>query len=251
MSHFCFIFSEALTNFFEYINSLKPKDSIDYTKCRQMFENYLKSEGVAKSKKMDFAGNKKRKTKKIEDSSEHLDADDNTEQVLKKNTVRQNGEVRPVRRGRKVQQVPEEDGENKEPADSVVKQTSRAKKRNSIEPSVVVKLRKTRMAPKAKTQTSVDKNKRSPRQVSFDSPISEVIGEKNLKRKSDSMNSSGDIFDDSFIIEEKKVRPRRKLISDEEVIVKRVVRKKVTSVTHKTRSWRDSPAVMNGRSPPK
>ncbi|OWR43906.1 ballchen, partial [Danaus plexippus plexippus] len=242
---------EALTNFFEYINSLKPKDSIDYTKCRQMFENYLKSEGVAKSKKMDFAGNKKRKTKKIEDSSEHLDPDDNTEQVLKKNTARQNGEVRAVRRGRKVQQVPEEDGENKEPADSVVKQTSRAKKRNSIEPSVVVKLRKTRMAPKAKTQTSVEKNKRSPRQVSFDSPISEVIGEKNMKRKNDSMNSSGDIFDDSFVIEEKKARPRRKLISDEEVIVKRVVRKKVTSVTHKTRSWRDSPAVMNGRSPPK
>ncbi|CAG9564435.1 unnamed protein product [Danaus chrysippus] len=241
---------EALINFFEYINSLKPKDNIDYTKCRQMFENYLKSEGVTKSKKMDFTANKKRKAKKTEDSSEHVDTDDNTEQVLKKN-MKQNGEVKVVRRGRKVKQVTEEDGENKEPADTGIKHTARAKKRNSIEPSVVVKLRRTRMAPKAKTQASVDKNKRSPRQVSFDSPISEVIGEKNLKRKSDSMNSSGDIFDDSFVIEEKKVRPRRKLLSDEEVVVKRVVRKKVTTVSHKTRSWRDSPAVVNGRSPPK
>ncbi|CAG4982121.1 unnamed protein product [Colias eurytheme] len=241
---------EALIKFFEYINSLKPKDSVDYTKCRQLFEGYLKKEGKTKTSKLEFTASIKKKGNKLQSGDQESDE----EQVVpKKRVPKQNGEIKP-KRTKKAQKL--DDTENTEPD----KNTSITKKRKSLEPSYVVKVKKIKIAPKATppvkknhaniaTQTSGNRSKRSPRQVTFDSPICEVIGEKTLKNNS--VNSSGDIFDDSFTIEEKKVRPKRRLLSDKEVTVKRVVKKKVTTVKPKGKSWKDSPAVVNGRSPPK
>lgn len=245
-------FTDALVKFFEYINSLKPKDPVDYTKCRQMFETYLKKEGKTKTSKLEFTPSKKKKSSKLDAGDQESDEEETV--APKKRAPKQNGELK-TKRTRKVPKA--DDTENTEPDTD---NTNKTKKRKSLEPSYVLKVKKTKIAPKATppakrnhaniaTQTSGSRAKRSPRQVTFDSPICEVIGEKALK--TNSINSSGDMFDDSFTIEEKKIKPKRKLLSDEEVTVKRVVRKKVTTVKPKAKSWKDSPAVVNGRSPPK
>lgn len=303
------MFTEALIKFFEYINTMKPKDIPDYTKCRQFFESYLKSEGKSKTSKLEFTASKKPKAKAAVQINDDSDSDSESTRSPRKKSAKENseapktkrgrkavakvhipdsdnsdsehtskspakrpkenGEVSKPKRGRKVvkESSESENGENEEPEDSIEEvrvAIQRKNKRKSTEPAMVVKVKKTKMAPKATppvkknhanigTQTSVEKRRRSPRQVSFDSPICEVIGDKKplkLSKENDSANSSGDIFEDSFVIEEKKVKPRRKLLSDEEVVVKRVVKKKVT-VTSKAKSWKDSPAVVNGRSPPK
>ncbi|XP_047535666.1 serine/threonine-protein kinase VRK1 [Vanessa atalanta] len=261
---------EALIKYFEYINSLKPKDNVDYTKCRQLFESYLKSEGVTKTSKMEFIQTKKRKATRVDDKNndEELNSDEETTQkVLKKNTAKQNGDIKLIKRRKKAPTKPvvtEENSENEEPDESIEKIPTRSKKRKSVEPAVLVKVKKTKMAPKAtppakknhaniSTQTSAEKPKVNSRQVSFDSPICEIIGEKKQIRGikiSESPNSSGDIFDDSFTIEEKRTRSKKILLSDEEVTVKRVVKKKVT-LKPKGKSWKNTPAVLNGRSPPK
>lgn len=235
---------------------MKPKTAVDFAKCRQIFESYLKSEGASKTSKIVFTPSKKRKVGKIEDKHENAQDDDEDddddvpiEKVLKKNT-KQNGHVKVTRR--KKQPVSEEDCENEEPEDSIEKIPPR-KKRKSTEPAVLVKVKKTRMVPKPTpppkknftsiaTQTSSEKPKRSPRQVSFDSPICEIIGEKKETKKASPM-SSPDVFEDSFIIEEKKVKPKRKLLSTQEVTVKRELRKKVVNAKPKK--------VVNGRSPTK
>ncbi|XP_045488850.1 nucleosomal histone kinase 1 [Pieris rapae] len=243
---------DQLIKFFEYINKLKPKDPVDYTKCRQMFESYLKTEGKTKSSKLEFTSSKKQKAATKNDASDEIasegkeDSDDTHDGCKpKRRTTKHNGIVKTRSRKKK--------DENTEPD----KNKSIILKRKSLEPSFVVKVKRTRMAPKATppakqnhtnmaTQTSEEKSKKNLRQVSFDSPICAVIGD----NKAD---SSGDIFDDSFTIENKKVKPKpkRRLLSDEEVTVKRVVRRKVTSAKAKGRSWRDTAAVLNGRSPPK
>ncbi|CAH0725459.1 unnamed protein product, partial [Brenthis ino] len=242
---------EALIKFFEYINTMKPKTTVDFTKCRQIFESYLKSEGASKTSKIVLTPSKKRKVTKIEHVQDDDEDDDDVpiEKVLKKNT-KQNSHVKVARR--KKQLVSEEDCENEEPEDSIEKLPPR-KKRKSTEPAVLVKVKKTRMVPKPTpppkknftsiaTQTSTEKPKRSPRQVSFDSPICEIIGEKKETKKTSPM-SSPDVFEDSFVIEEKKIKPKRKLLSTQEVTVKRELRKKVVNAKPKK--------VVNGRSPSK
>lgn len=249
------LFSEALIKFFEYINSMKPKDIPDYAKCRKIFEDYLKKQGVKSSTKLDFSNSKKLSKTKA-NISEDVDVTDSE-------TVKevQNGEV-PKKRSRKAKVTPEVDTENRQP--DTQKGTNKNNKRKSSEPIVVVNVKKTRLRPSATppakknhtniaTQTSIEKlMRRSPRvqtsrHVSFDSPISEVVGDKN----GDSINSSGDIFDDSFTIKEVKVKPKRKLLSkkEEEITIERVVKKKVKSVK-KPKSWKDSATIVNGRSPP-
>jgi hypothetical protein len=246
---------------------MKPKDIPDYTKCRQLFEAYLKSQGKLRNGKLEFSPNKKSKAKKVANNEESGDEDEVDGVVAKK---RKPNLVAKAKRGRKPkakEDTPElENCENEEPDKSLeekIPARGRAK-RKSTEPAVVVNVKKTKLTPKATpptkknhaniaTQTSLDKRKRSPRQVSFDSPICEIIGEKKpLKLSKDSsVNSSGDIFDDSFTFEEKKIKPKKRLLSNEEVIVKRIVKKKVTTVKPKGKSWKDSAAIINGRSPPK
>ncbi|KAM3956985.1 nucleosomal histone kinase 1 isoform 1-T2 [Aphomia sociella] len=265
---------EALIKFFEYVNTMKPKDIPDYTKCKQMFENYLKTEGKTKNSKLEFSPGKKAKSSKVakiaDDDSDPENVDDEEPVGTAKKL---NGVTAKAKRGRKpkiVESSPEsENCENEEPntedsieEEKVKKRKPKNNKRKSTEPAVLVKVKKTKLAPKATppakknhaniaTQTSVEKRKRSPRQVSFDSPICEIIGEKKKNlNENESVNSSGDIFEDSFVIEEKKVKPKRKLLSNQEITVKRVVKKKVT-VQPKVKSWKDIPTVMNGRSPPK
>ncbi|XP_061719089.1 serine/threonine-protein kinase VRK1-like [Cydia pomonella] len=247
---------DALIKFFEYINTLKPKEVPDYAKCRQIFETYLKSQGVTRNTKLVFTATKKAKT-----STKTMTVDDESdEEPLKKSPKKKTDKVVKRRNPKPKEPSPEENGENKEPEESDKKKKA---KRKSSEPSVLVKVKKPKLAPKATppvkknhiniaTQTSIEK-RRSPRQVSFDSPISLIIGEKiPLKRSKENepKNTSADMFEDSF--EEKK--PKRKdkiLLSDEEYTEKRVVKKKVTTVKPKGRSWKDAPTVMNGRSPPK
>lgn len=247
---------------------MKPKDKPDYTKCRKIFEAYLKIEGITRSSKLDFSPAKKTK-KIVKNGSLDIDTEesDGEDKPVRK---RKNGVVSKAKSGKKPRVVESsseiENCENEEPEEKSVKDSKPARmdKRKSLEPSVVIKVKKAKMAPKATppakknhaniaTQTSADKRRRSPRQVTFDSPICEIIEENKPKVSKDnlSVNSSGDIFDDSFVIEEKKVKPKRKLLSDERVTVKRVVKKKVTTVKPKARSWKDSPTVVNGRSPPK
>ncbi|XP_045774627.1 nucleosomal histone kinase 1-like isoform X2 [Maniola jurtina] len=289
---------EALIKFFEYINTLKPKDSIDYSKCKKMFETYLKSQGVSRSSKLEFTSKKNKGSKAVNGDQNDSGTEKSKEKVVKKNSIKQNGEAKITKRGRKAKiVVSDEDSENEEPPTidnvspskrgrkprtihldvnseeeastgeekSIRKVPVRPKKRKSSEPILLVKVKRIkvpcRVTPPVKknhaniaTQTSVDRSRRNPRQVSFDSPVSAVIGQetndKNTKEKS--TNSSPDIFDDSLIIEDKKVKPKRKLLSQQEVTVKRVVRKKVTSVKPKAnRSWKDTSAIVNGRSPPK
>ncbi|XP_039756567.1 serine/threonine-protein kinase VRK1 [Pararge aegeria] len=286
---------EALIKFFEYINTLKPKDSINYTKCKQILEGYLKSQGVPTNSKLEFTNSKRKANKSVNENVDDSCTDKTNGKVLKKNSTKENAAVKETRRGRKPRTVvADENSENEEPAakhpdtpakkgrkpkavvtqqsseeeqstgkgDIVRKVPVRASKRKSSEPTVLVKVKKTKMAPKATppvkknhantaTQTSAEKLKRSPRQVSFDSPISEIIGEETKNGKNKSANSSADIFEDSFVIEDKKVKPKRKLLSKQEVTVKRVVSKKVTTAKAKAKSWKDSSAIINGRSPPK
>ncbi|XP_028171803.1 serine/threonine-protein kinase VRK1-like [Ostrinia furnacalis] len=298
---------DALIKFFEYINTMKPKDVPDYTKCRQLFEGYLKSEGKNRSSKLDFSPNKKGKTNKKllddedatdsdvgkkkkangvapkvvkrgrkpkakeiskdtesdEDASE--DADSAEEEVVPKKGKQNGSSPKVVRRGRKPKaKESSPEIENEEPNESTDAKVV-SKKRKSLEPVLLVKMKKAKLAPKATppakknhaniaTQTSGGKCRRSPRQVSFDSPICEIIGEKKplkISKDDESVNSSGDIFDDSFTIEEKRIKPKKRLLSDEEVVVKRVVKKKVTTVKPKGRSYKDYPTIINGRSPPK
>ncbi|CAH0401060.1 unnamed protein product [Chilo suppressalis] len=259
---------EALIKFLEYMNKLKPKDVPDYTKCRTLFDSYLKSEGKTRTSKLVFSPGKKGKPIKPANLNDK-DADSQDEiDGTKKRKV--NGEApKLVKRGRKPKvdvPAPEiENCENEEPDIEEVKPVKKQTKRKSTEPAVVVKVKKTKLAPKATppakknhtniaTQTSVERPKRSPRQVSFDSPICEIIGEKKrqkLSKDTESANSSGDIFEDSFTIEEKKIKPKKRLLSDEEVTVKRIVKKKTTTVKPKGRSWKDSATIVNGRSPPK
>lgn len=251
------MFTEALIKFFEYINTMKPKSTVDFAKCRQIFESYLKSEGVTRNSKIVFTPTKKRKLIKSDDKEENGAQDDDeeddvpVEKVLKKNT-KQNGQVKAPRR--RNQPVSEENCENEEPEDSIEKLPPR-KKRKSIEPTVVVKVKKTRMVPKSTpppkknftniaTQTSTEKPKRSPRQVSFDSPICEIIGEKKEIKKP-SPESSPDVFEDSFVIEEKKVKPKRKLLSTQVVTVKRELRKKDSAKVESAKK-----RVVTGHSPP-
>lgn len=252
--------SDALIKFLEYINNLEPKAVPDYNKCRKLFEGYLKTVGKTRNSPMEFVPNNSKSPSKaktiVEDSAE---SDEETEEPVK--VHKQNGDV-PKKRGRKPKVNKEVDTENKIPQSE--KESKKKAKRKSSEPAVLVKIKKTRLNPEATppakdnhtniaTQTSVEKLRHSPRinssrHVSFDSPISEIVGDK--RKDGESINSSGDIFDDSFTIKEVKVKPKRKLLSDEEVTVKRVVRKKVTAVK-KGRSWKDTPTVVNGRSPPK
>ncbi|XP_073961819.1 serine/threonine-protein kinase VRK1-like [Choristoneura fumiferana] len=245
---------EALIKFFDYINTLKPKEVPDYAKCRQIFESFLKSEGVTKSSKLVFTSQKKTKT------ATRVVVDESEEEVPKK-SPKENGDApKPAKKGRKPKVQEElEDDENEEPEPPKATKV-RKPKRKSLEPSLVVK-KKTKLTPKATppvkknhvntaTQTSTSKSRRSPRQVSFDSPICEIIGEKKPLKKSEISNSSADMFDDSFVIEDKKIKRKKKLLSDEEYTEKRVVRKKVTTKA-KGRSWKDSPTITNGRSPPK
>lgn len=311
-----------MIKFLEYVNSLKPKDTPDYTKCRQLFEAYLKSEGKTRSSKLDFSPSKKAKTnKKTADDEDDTDGDvgkkrkangaapkvvkrgrkpkakeinqniesdeeaddcideknandktpedeESDDEVLSKKSKQNEYSPEVVKRGRKPKAKkvsPEkENGENEKPDDSTEEKVVR-KKRKSLEPALLVKVKKTKLAPKATppakknhvntaTQTSGGRRRQSPRQVSFDSPICKIIGEKkplNMSKDNESVNSSGDIFDDSFTIEEKRVKPKKRLLSDEEVVVKRVVKKKVTTVKPKARSYKDCPTIVNGRSPPK
>ncbi|XP_063536948.1 serine/threonine-protein kinase VRK1-like [Cydia strobilella] len=246
---------DALIKFFEYINTLKAKDVPDYVKCRQIFETYLKSQGVTRNSKLAFTPTKKTKTSKtitVDDESD--------EEPLKKSPKKKTDKVVRRRNPKAKQPSPEENGENEEPKESEKKKKA---KRKSSEPSVLVKVKKPKLAPKATppvkknhtniaTQTSIEK-RRSPRVVSFDSPISLEMGEKiPLKRSKENepKNTSADMFEDSF--EKKKSKRKEKiLVSDEEYTEKRVVKKKVTIVKPKGRSWKDAPTVMNGRSPPK
>ncbi|CAH0588801.1 unnamed protein product [Chrysodeixis includens] len=253
---------DALIKFFEYINSMKPKEVPDYKKCRKLFEDYLKTEGKTKNGTLDFASNKsksptKKRSNKIVVEDEVDGSDNESEEPVK---AKQNGDV-PKKRGRKPKVNPDIDTENEVP--ETEKKTNKKAKRKSSEPAVLVKVKKTRLnpvvTPPAKinhnnisTQTSIEKTRHSSRlntsrHVSFDSPISEIVGEKSK----DSINSSGDIFDDSFTIKEVKVKPKRKLLSTEEVVVKRVVRKKTGPAVKKGRSWKDTATIVNGRSPPK
>ncbi|KAJ8715317.1 hypothetical protein PYW08_005298 [Mythimna loreyi] len=262
---------EALIKFFEYINTMKPKEVPDYKKCRKLFEDYLKTEGKTRNSTLDFSPRKAKSPSKAKSPAkprsrviaEDSDAtDEESEEPLK--VTKQNGEPA-KKRGRKPK-VEDLDTENEVPEKEKVKVTKKIVKRKSSEPAVLVKVKKTKLNPVATppakdnhsniaTQTSIEKLRYSPRlnssrHVSFDSPISEIVGENH--KDSRSINSSGDIFDDSFTIKEVKVKkPKRKLLSNEEVIVKRVVRKKVTAVKKPGRSWKDTPTVVNGRSPPK
>lgn len=249
---------DALIKFFEYINSLKPKQVPDYGKCRKMFEDYLKTQGVKRTSKLDFTTVKK-VTNKTKVNKPVEDEEVSDEEPIK--VQKQNGDV-PKKRGRKAKVTSEADIENKVPESK--KETKKKAKRKSSEPAVLVNVKKTKINPVATppakdnhtniaTQTSVDRTRRSPRidssrHVSFDSPVSQVMDSRN---NSQSINSSGDIFDDSFDIKEVKVKPKRKLLSmkDEEYVVKRVVKKKVASVK-KVKSWKDSATIVNGRSPP-
>lgn len=246
---------------------MKPKDVPDYKKCRTLFENYLKTEGKTRNSKLEFTSGKKGKVKAAVDNKSSEDSQDSIDGPSKKRIA--NGAPK-AKRGRKPvikdQSIDSDNCENETPENSI--QETKRKKRKSSEPSIVVKVKKTRLAPKATppvrrnfaniaTQTSLEKIRRSPRKVSFDSPICEIIGEKKIPKRTkdtsqESVNSSGDIFEDSFVIEEKKLKPKRKLLSDEEVIVKRVIKKKLTTTSKpKTKSWKDLPTVVNGRSPPK
>lgn len=242
---------------------MKPKEVPDYKKCRKLFEDFLKNEGKTKNSTLDFASNKSKSPKKrvnkivVEDVVDGSDKE--SDEPVK---VKQNGDV-PKKRGRKPKVNPDLDTENKVP--ETEKEIKKKAKRKSSEPAVLVKVKKTRLNPvvtppartnhnNISTQTSLEKTRHSSRlnasrHVSFDSPISEIVGEKS--KDSVSINSSGDIFDDSFTIKEVKVKPKRKLLSTEEVIVKRVVRKKVAPAVKKGRSWKDSATIVNGRSPPK
>lgn len=242
---------------------MKPKEVPDYKKCRKLFEDFLKTEGKTKNSTLDFASNKSKSPKKrvnkivVEDVVDGSDKE--SDEPVK---VKQNGDV-PKKRGRKPKVNPDLDTENKVP--ETEKEIKKKAKRKSSEPAVLVKVKKTRLnpvvTPPAKTnhnnistQTSLEKTRHSSRlnasrHVSFDSPISEIVGEKS--KDSVSINSSGDIFDDSFTIKEVKVKPKRKLLSSEEVIVKKVVRKKVAPAVKKGRSWKDTATIVNGRSPPK
>lgn len=242
--------SDALIKYFEYINTLKPKGIPDYAKCRQFFETYLKSEGVTRNGKLDFAPVKKAKATKAkpvkEESSD--DGSDNTDKPTPKKKSPH------AKRTRKV--AKKEDCENEEPSDTEpVKKvvTRRLLKRVSTEPVIVTKVKKTRLSrptPPAKrnhtntaTQTSTEKVKQSPRTVTFDSPISEIIGQRKGKKDAD---SSGDIFEDSFVIEKKT---RKRLISDEEVTVEKIVKKRVVTTKPK-KSWRNAATIVNGKAPP-
>lgn len=245
----------------EYVKSIQPKQVPDHTKCRTLFENYLKAEGKTRNSKLDFTLGKKDKVKANVDTNSSEDSQDSID--TKKSDAPK------ARRGRKQvikeQAIDSDNCENETPENGI-KETKR-KKRTSSEPSVVVKVKKAKLAPKATppvkknyaniaTQTSLEKIRRSPRNVSFDSPICQIIGETKVPERTkdtsqELANSSSDIFEDSFVIEEKKVKPKRKLLSNEEVTVKRVVKKKVTTIKPKTKSWKDLPTVVNGRSPPK
>ncbi|CAK1587311.1 unnamed protein product [Parnassius mnemosyne] len=259
---------DALIKFFEYVNSLKPKEAVDYVKCRQLFESYLKSEGKTKTSKLEFKNSTKRKANNKRLSiadSEVVDGEETDKVEEKKTTPKSSAKgVSHAKKTVKAADEATENCENEEPDEEkkVKKPRKKAMKRKSLEPSLVIKVKKTRMTPKATppakknhaniaTQTSVEKLRRSPRQVSFDSPISKIIGSKSFNsiKDNESANSSGDIFDDSFTIEEKKVKPKKRLLSDEEITVKKVVKKKV--IVKKGKSWKDSPTVVNGRSPPK
>ncbi|XP_030022580.2 serine/threonine-protein kinase VRK1 [Manduca sexta] len=222
----------ALIQLFEYINTLKPKDIPDYTKCREIFESYLKSEGKTRQSKIEFINSKN--TKPVKNTDKELEPKNS----LKKVVVRRRGRLAKA-------QSPESDNcENEQPAD--IAETVKTKKRKSTEPHVNVTIKKTKMPPKATppvkknhkntaTQTSVEKPKR---RVSFDLPEKD-------KDSSQEVNSSVDIFDDSQEIEEKKVKRRRRLLNTKIVTVNRVVRKKTTA-RNKTS---DTPATANGRSP--
>lgn len=248
---------------------MKPKDTPDYAKCRKIFEDYLKSQGVKKTSKLEFSATKKTSSKAKANRSIEGDEAVSDEEPIK--PQKQNGEA-PKKRGRKPKVIPqvhtehdptpEMDDENKEPEPR--KETVKKGKRKSSEPAVLVKVKKTKLNPHATppakknhtniaTQTSTEKLRHSPRimnssrHVSFDSPVSEIIGN---KKNSESVNSSGDIFDDSFTIKEVKVKPKRKLLSmkDEVVTITKVVKKKVADV--KKKSGKDSATIVNGRSPP-
>ncbi|XP_060804869.1 serine/threonine-protein kinase VRK1 [Amyelois transitella] len=340
---------DELVKFFEYINTLKPKDTPDYTKCRQMFESYLKKQGVTINSKINFTPGKAKTAKSVKnvisvESDKELDSSeekivkkkkpngvlpkaqrgrkpkiessieqnddgnsdndkDSDYEALSTKKQKQNGTAKIVKKGRKPKVVTNEDAknrdndevddsgksdddndsdyealsskkqkqnvkvrrgrkpkivesspeidncENEEPdtEDSIdtKKSPGRNNKRRSNEPAVVVRVKKAKLTPKATppakknhaniaTQTSTDK-RRSPRQVSFDSPICEIIGEKKPFNAKDngSADSSVDIFEDSFETEQKKVKPRRKLLSQQEVTVKKVVKKTVTSTKPK------------------
>ncbi|CAG9788949.1 unnamed protein product [Diatraea saccharalis] len=261
---------DALIKFLEYINTLKPKDVPDYTKCRILFDNFLKSEGKSRTSKLDFSPGKRGKAAKQNHDTDNKDnCEDDSKETKKR---KENGETtKLVKRGRKAKTnetpLEIENCENEEPDVSVesAKIVKSKNKRKSSEPLVVVKVKKTKLTPKATppakknhaniaTQTSVERPKRSPRQVSFDSPICEIIGDKKplkLSKENESVNSSGDIFDDSFTIEGEKVKPKKRLLSDEKVTVKRIVKKKVTTTKPKGKSWKNCATIVNGRSPPK
>ncbi|XP_068617542.1 nucleosomal histone kinase 1 [Battus philenor] len=248
---------DALIKFFEYINSLKPKEQVDFVKCRQLFESYLKGEGRTKTSKLEF----KESTKKRRDKNNTID--DEVDGEVEDVKAKEKKVIRRVGRSKKIVKSDEDitDCENEEPVEvkKVKRNVRKAVKRKSLEPSIVVKVKKTKLKPQATppakknhnniaTQTSIEKPKRETRQVSFNSPISEIIGTKPLRaaESNQSADTSADIFEDSFA-EEKKTKKR--LISKEETSVTRVVKKKLT--VKKGRSWKDAPTITNGRSPPK
>lgn len=261
---------DALIKFFEYVKTLKPKEMPDYTKCRQIFEAYLKSEGKTRNSKLDFTPAAKTKTAKAKVVIEANESDEETLQTkVDKRTKKENGLIAKPKRGRPARALAEDsdpESENCEnatpngiiaPAKKVAKKTKvRSTKRKSIEPLLAAK--KAKLTPKATppvkknhantaTQTSAQKTRKSPRQVSFESPVCEIIGEKKSPKASNGgLNSSRDIFEDSMEI----AKPKRRLIADEVLTVKRVTKKKTTTVKAKTKSWKDAATIVNGRPTP-
>lgn len=218
-------------------------------KCRQIFESYLRTVGKTSNTKLEF---KESNTKKKSKTAAVVDSDAGDDLPLK-----QNGDVPKPKRTRKPPAKPvQSDNENDLPDDDIPEKKTATKKRKSLEPALVGKVKKTKLTPKATpptkknymntgTQTSEPRDTRSKvtKQVTFVTPNRTPKQSNGV----DSVNSSGDIFDDSFEIQ--KVKPKRKLLAEREVTQTRVVKKKVTTAK-KGKSWKDAPAVVNGRSPP-
>lgn len=252
--------------FFEYINTLKPKDTPNYDKCRQIFESYLKKQGKTVSSKLEFSPTKKKVTKpsKHDINSDNEEIEEIVEETEKPSRKRKSPQSKktsvqkPTKKRIKIEEESSiddtnEDYENEEPkANAAEKAIKKIISEKKTPITVVSKIKKTRTSPRVTppakmnhaniaTQTSIEKLKRNnPRTVSFDSPIAEIIPD-NDSLKNDTVNSSGDIIEDSFNSTERKVKPKKKLISEKDETIERVVKKKVVAVKRKG-------AAVNGAS---
>lgn len=221
----------------------------DYNKCRQLFEGGLKTLGYSNTCVLDFTPTKPKSPKRKSHAADIEDDNDSDSENI----------LAPKKRVTKRRSIKGKRASTSPTKDSVPKVL---KKNLKVEPEVKSTPDK-KLTTTIATQTSLERPKLTPRKVkkepddSFSADIIQRPKRNGVSNKFlDSSQSSVDVIDNSFtdtppprsaIKRKHTKRLEVEYASDEEVTIHTTIKKKGTPVKTAARSWRNSPAIVNGK----